>query len=280
MPPVKNRARHSPPLRRAKSTRCAGAAAICTSLATVWSLAFVWGLCAGVYQIFPYSQLQSVKNALDQTEGTPANPTYTGNPKIAEIAAGMEQWGRSAEIVMVGDSITAQGQWAEMFPDIAILNRGIGGDTAGGVADRADLLLRSQPKAFFLMIGVNDLFYPGNSNEQIFGEMDRAISKLGAGGAQVFVQSIMICNRTNPVCTPARQRRLEQFNAELSIMAARHGAHYIDLNSVMAGPDGLIAEFTWDGLHLNGRGYAAWRSILAPHITAAAGERAIAQLQP
>ena len=233
---------------------------------TLVALAFVWGLAAGAYEVFPYPALRAAKNWVDGHQGPPPNPSYQSNLKVPEIAAGMEQWGSPARIVMVGDSITAQGQWTEMFPGVSILNRGIGGDTAGGVADRAGLIAQTKPEAIFLMVGLNDLFYPRNTQEQIEAEFERAIVELGKTGAELFVQSIIICNSLNPVCTPPQQAKLSRFNSALERLSAKHGARFIDLNARMSGPDGLHPRFSWDGMHLNGEGFAEWRSILTPHI--------------
>ena len=56
---------------------------------------------------------------------------------MLELARVQQQWGATGDIVMLGDSITAMGQWSEMFPAADILNRGLGGDTVADIAARA-----------------------------------------------------------------------------------------------------------------------------------------------
>ncbi|MEM9500352.1 MAG: GDSL-type esterase/lipase family protein [Pseudomonadota bacterium] len=227
---------------------------------------FIWGVAAGAYQVFPYPMMREVKNMIDGHEGPMPNVVYDTHAKSAEIAAGLAQWGSTAEVVMVGDSLTEGGRWNEMFPNISILNRGIGGDTVGNVADRASTVLEARPRKIFLMIGLNDIFYPRNSEAQIVDQFDRVIGLLTRGEAQVFVQSIVICNSINPVCTPRRQERLRRLNAALPTLAARHGAMFIDLNARMTGDGGLRKELSWDGMHLNGQGYRVWQGVLKPYV--------------
>ena len=59
--------------------------------------------------------------------------------------------------VMLGDSLTEGIDWRELFPDVKILNRGIGGDTSAGVLNRLDEVIGRHPKIVVLMIGANDL---------------------------------------------------------------------------------------------------------------------------
>ena len=60
-----------------------------------------------------------------------------------------------AEVVFAGDSLVADGPWAEFFTEIH--NRGIGGDTAAGVLGRLDEMAESRPRKLFILIGANDL---------------------------------------------------------------------------------------------------------------------------
>ena len=62
-------------------------------------------------------------------------------------------------IVMLGNSLTERGSWAEYFQDARILNRGIGGDCVAGMAARIDPILQGRPRAIFLMAGAHDLVF-------------------------------------------------------------------------------------------------------------------------
>lgn len=44
----------------------------------------------------------------------------------------------AGSVVFLGYSITEQGMWHEWFPDLPVLDRGIGSDTIGGVRARLE----------------------------------------------------------------------------------------------------------------------------------------------
>ncbi len=61
-----------------------------------------------------------------------------------------------SDIIMLGDSITDEGEWTELL-GLNVKNRGISGDTIERILHRLDTILESKPKQVFLMIGINDL---------------------------------------------------------------------------------------------------------------------------
>lgn len=60
-----------------------------------------------------------------------------------------------AKIVMLGDSITDEGEWSELWGKV-VQNRGISGDTTSGVLDRLYTISPSIEEVY-IMIGVNDI---------------------------------------------------------------------------------------------------------------------------
>ena len=63
------------------------------------------------------------------------------------------------DIVFLGNSITAGGNdWSIRLNYPNIRNRGIGGDVTEGVLHRLDEITYYEPKAVFLLIGINDLW--------------------------------------------------------------------------------------------------------------------------
>ena len=70
-----------------------------------------------------------------------------------------------AKIMMLGDSITDEGEWSEFWGEV-VQNRGISGDTTSGVLDRL-YTLNPNTKRVFIMIGVNDIMR-GFSEDLVF----------------------------------------------------------------------------------------------------------------
>ena len=76
------------------------------------------------------------------------------------------------QIVMLGNSITAECEWSELLQNKSILNRGIIGDGTFDILARLTPIIQAKPRKIFLLIGVNDLlFHPlsiiGDNYEKI-----------------------------------------------------------------------------------------------------------------
>lgn len=167
----------------------------------------------------------------------------------------------TGRLVLLGDSITEGGLWDEWFPELRPVNRGIGGNTIGDLFGRLDTAI-DNPVAIFLLIGTNDLSL-GHSVGRVASDMRRLVAAIGdrAPDAPLFVQSVM----------PRRARfadRISELNNAYGNIATEAGAVYIDLWPSLADSDGgLRSEFTRDGLHLSGAGYAVWVDALRPYLS-------------
>src|SRR5262249_33686144 len=97
---------------------------------------YLWGGFTVYKQIFPYRQIQILKN--EYVGGSPTtSPRYT----IFQISPRLtmfQTFSPTSDVVMVGDSLTSNAAWTQIFPKVQIANRGIGGDTTD------DILLRMQ----------------------------------------------------------------------------------------------------------------------------------------
>ena len=222
--------------------------------------AFLWGTAVGFYQVFPYEPLRALKNRIEGD--VPKQRTLFINPNAFIVADADRILAGDADIVMLGDSVTAGGRWHEMFPEARIVNRGVGGDTVTGLLRRAPRIAAMRPRQVFVLIGINDIL-SGNRPEEILPRYDRAIGILRSGGAQVYVQPTLACGAR---CDEGQRARQLAFNAGLPAIAARHGAVWLDLNGSMAAGGRMKPQYTWDGVHLTGAGYAAWRDALKPLI--------------
>ena len=235
------------------------------------AVAFLWGLAAGEYHVFPYEQVRMTKNLIDGTDGARDPDAYVGSPASVAIGEGDSLWGTRADVAMVGDSITAQGRWAEMFPDTAIVNRGVGGDTVGGVRERLPAITAAQAKTYFLMIGTNDALF-ANPDDAFMDHYAAVLDGLLAGGAEVYVHPILECGDM-ALCTAEVQARIARLNTKIAALAQDKGAQVIDLNPVMTDENGLLPQVTWDGLHLNAEGFRRWREAIDQEVTAGGGDR-------
>jgi lysophospholipase L1-like esterase len=175
---------------------------------------------------------------------------------------------RRGRVVFLGDSITEDGLWDEWFPDLPTLNRGIGGDSVGGVLDRVDSALH-EPRAVSVLVGTNDLAGLGRSHR--VGDIAEQMDALLAGIRAAAPDALLLVNGVMPR-SKSLADDIEQLNRRYEELAARHGAVYVDLWPALVGPDrALRKDATSDGTHLNGAGYGIWVDILRPHLEPAAG---------
>lgn len=167
-------------------------------------------------------------------------------------------------VAFVGDSITDAGRWADAWTGLAVRNFGIGGDTTWGLLARAHQVVQARPERIFLLIGTNDLANWGRSPEQVAGGV-AALLDLWATElprAEVFVQSVLPRQ-------PEFHERIVDLNAQLRALAQERGATFIDIHSAFVVEGGRIdPAVTLDDLHLTGEGYARWRELIDPCVTA------------
>ena len=170
------------------------------------------------------------------------------------------------DVVFLGDSITEGGPWEELFPDLRVRNRGIGGDTSDGVLRRLDQVTRAQPAKLFLMIGTNDLFR-GDSEDEIVANIAEILATLKqeTPDTEVYLQSVL-------PRAPSYRAEIEALNARLAELALEHGAAWIDLYPAFLEPEtgGIRPELSNDELHLLGPGYALWREQIEVQVRAGA----------
>ena len=172
------------------------------------------------------------------------------------------------DIIMLGNSITDGGEWAELLGDPRIRNRGISGDTTQGILDRLATITRGNPAKVFLLIGIND-FAGGLTPDQIARNIDLLIRRFRSESpaTRLFVQSILPVNDLIPAFPDHKQHQAEipAANALIQELCQKHSVTYIDLYShFVTGEGKMDASYTNDGLHLLGPGYALWASLIKP----------------
>lgn len=162
-------------------------------------------------------------------------------------------------IAFIGDSITANGQWADWFPDRVTHNLGINGDTTDSVVGRLDEIVEIHPEAIALLIGTNDLG-TRKSVEHLVRNVEYLLVTLRRAlpGTRMLVQSILPRGREFAAQVKDANRHLRQFVPSVN-------AQYLDLWPAFALEDGeLDPELSGDRLHLNEKGYERWLGELRP----------------
>lgn len=165
--------------------------------------------------------------------------------------------------IFLGDSLTEGCEWAELFQNPDILNRGIAGDQTEGILKRLKLVLDLQPKQLFLMIGVNDLLF--HSPEKIIDNYRKIVEQIhtDSPSTRLFLQSCLPVNNEVRNLTIGNED-LQTINQGIQKIASDYAVPFINLYPDFTDEKGnLNTDFTADGIHLNGKGYAVWRDKVA-----------------
>ncbi|MFV7790760.1 GDSL-type esterase/lipase family protein [Aliarcobacter lanthieri] len=171
--------------------------------------------------------------------------------KVSQFEVLMEQ-NNDITTMMLGDSITDEGEWSELL-GMKVQNRGISGDTTDGVLDRLNTVSHNI-KQVFIMIGVNDIMR-GKSAEYVFENYKKILKYFQEKNIKVVIQSTLFIGDSrkkdfNP--------KIEKLNQDLKDFAKNNQIYFIDLNPIFAPNKILLKNYTTDDLHLNGKAYLLW----------------------
>ena len=170
------------------------------------------------------------------------------------------------KIIMLGNSITAECEWAELMQNSDIINRGVIADGTSDILERLDPIITAKPRKVFLLIGVNDLMFL--TLPQIQNLYAQIVLRLvtETPTTQLYLESILPIHndlRRNGM----KNEDIDTLNKAIQLIAKKYGATFIDLNSKFKNTEGsLRTELSLDGIHLNGEGYFLFRDILQPYL--------------
>lgn len=196
--------------------------------------------------------------------------------RMAKVPNGIDFYNRTShfetlpdidgEIFFLGNSLTEQANWNELF-HANCLNRAISGDDTERLLQRMDDIVKRKPSKVFIMIGINDLSRNA-SHAEILENYRQILTKLRSGSprTRVYVQSILPVN--NILYNHRKNNSdINTVNAGIRSLASEMDCTYIDLSDRFTDAAGNLAEtYTIDGAHLNGQGYLLWRDVLAPYV--------------
>lgn len=169
-------------------------------------------------------------------------------------------------IVMLGNSLTNDAPWAELFPMGYVINRGISGDMVEGIMQRLDEVAADHPAKIFLQTGANDFVADKNlSAVKLWGRYEKLIQAIHKQmpGTHLYVQSMLPVNPKSEHYEGYNER-VAELNKLLEAGGERYDYAYVDIASRLTDEKGdLRDDCTFDGLHLNADGYFLWAVELA-----------------
>lgn len=156
------------------------------------------------------------------------------------------------------------------FPNIDVLQRGFGGSTLDQVDHYAPrVVLPYCPRLIVLYAGDNDIA-AGRTPEQILADFKTFVGLVRPPMPKTRIVFVSIKPSTARV---ALLEKMREANALVrQYIATDPSLTYVDVFTPMLGATGLPRGelFQSDGLHMNAHGYAIWRGLLQPLVSATA----------
>ncbi len=170
-------------------------------------------------------------------------------------------------ILFVGSSSIRLWSTAEAFPDKPVVNRGFGGSELSDVMHFFDVLVtRHTPTTIVLYEGDNDIEH-GKPAGQVFDDFEAFVERVQRELPDARIVFISI--KPSPSRWDMWPAMVEA-NRLVAAFADQHeDIDYADLATPLLEQSGEPGDFfVADDLHLNDRGYEAWRKALMPYLDA------------
>ncbi len=174
------------------------------------------------------------------------------------------------DIVFIGNSITEKGgDWSSKFGVSYVRNRGIAGDVTDGVIKRLNEIVFYEPKAVFILIGINDLFNKHNKEGDGRLKYDKIVPTVDYVADNILKIAKIICHKSSETkvyiqtVLPTRVSYLKEdillLNNEIKSNETLGYYKVIDLFNEFVDVKGeIIEDLTVDGVHLSDKGYEKW----------------------
>lgn len=167
------------------------------------------------------------------------------------------------DVVFLGDSHTAGGDWQRAFPDIKSINLGYIGEDVKGMLRRVDAIAAVHPKKVFLMAGINGLKYQSLDDFEFWYAALVDSIRSAVPDAELYIESILPVTSYSNFCD---NEKIIEANAIVQKIAAERVMTYIDVYGVYAKDGALPDSMSYDGLHLMPEAYKAWCELIKKSI--------------
>ena len=199
----------------------------------------------------------------DSVPGTSGSPMpLSGTQPAVVLPEVIEE--EPVRIVMIGDSLTARGDFASYFPEADLCNLGHDGDTVYDVTERLGEI--GEADRIFLLCGINSL--ADGLEEAVAAHYRILLDTMAAlyPEAEVYVQSVLPVSADFQIYRRCSDETIRTLNREIEVLAEEHGYIWVDLYSLFVENGAMTEAYTCDGLHLSEEGYAVWAEAIRPYI--------------
>lgn len=167
--------------------------------------------------------------------------------------------------VMFGDSITESWKDAKVF-DKNTVNHGISGNTTAQMRERFQKdVLDEKPEQVHFLMGTNDIAENGGpySLEKTKANIEWMAKRAKEQKIKVILASVLpAASYSWRPSVKNSAAKIKELNAWIKEFASKEKFTYVDYFQAMSTADGALKkEFSDDGVHPNGKGYAAMQSL-------------------
>ena len=179
---------------------------------------------------------------------------------------------KQAVLFVGSSSIRLWKTLAQDFPEYRVINRGFGGSQIVDATHFAKrIVFPYEPRVIVMYSGGNDI-NAGKSAERVFADFQAFVSAVREKLPATHIAYISIAPN------PARWSQVERIRRANELIRAYTTTDprlsFIDAYAKMLGPDGQPRPdiFVADRLHMNEKGYAIWKQIVAEHLQKMSGD--------
>lgn len=167
------------------------------------------------------------------------------------------------DVVFLGDSHTAGGNFQKAFPHVKSINLGYIGEDTKGMLRRVESVAVVRPKKIFLMTGINGLKNQSLLDFEFWYAALVDSIHTAVPQATLYVESILPVTASSNYCDNIKIR---EANDIIKNIAAVRQFVYIDLHEAYAMDGALPMEMSYDGLHLTSEAYNIWYNTIREYI--------------
>lgn len=130
-----------------------------------------------------------------------------------------------------------------------------------------EVLQKEKFGKIYLMVGINECSYgTAESFYELYREVVEDIRRLQPE-ALIFIQgNLLVTQSKSDSNTGITNENIASRNNLIATLANQQDIFYIDINESSLCEDGsLVAEYTWDQVHIKAQYYAVWKNFLLEH---------------
>ena len=174
--------------------------------------------------------------------------------------------GKKCGKVVDGVYLVLLNNFDELFPELKIVDCGMGGATIELLTERVERVSANRPAKIFVMAGGNNLDYR-NVDECV--ELYRGLLdalREACPYAEIYVESMLPIDKALAYSWECPNPTVREYNKKLAALAEEYGLTYIDIYPAYELGGGLDPKYTRDGVHLNADAFGPWAEVVRPYL--------------